>query len=122
MLRPLPIDHYLSFRENLSQPAQPAGVVEVDVGGNDVLGAGKPQFLGRFLDSGHKHRWSRLHYGTVTVLDEVNGEDSVNTGNFTFQAIGCFGDGFKLNGYFFTSRKSGLILLKKPGEGKFLVS
>ena len=77
------------------------------MGRNDVFGAGKPQLLGGFLNVGHKHRRTRLYYGTVTVLDKVNGEDSVNTGDFAFQAVGIVGNGFKSNGYFFTSQNQG---------------
>ncbi len=89
------------------------------MGGDDIFGVAKPQFFGSFLDSGDEHGRARFDYGAAAVLDEVNGEDGVDTGNLPFQAVAFVGDGFKSNGYFFTSRKSGLILLEIALEGKF---
>ncbi len=121
MLCPLAVEHYLGLGENLSQPAQAPGVVEVDVGGDDVFWLSNPQFRGGFLDVGDEQGGARLDYGAVAVFNEVNGKDGVNTGNPAFQAVGLPGDGFKSNGYFFTSRKLELILLKIPLEGKFFI-
>jgi hypothetical protein len=59
------------------------------------------------LNIGDEHGGTRFDYGAIAVLDEVNGEDGVDTGNFAFQAVGRVGDEFKLNGYFFTSRNQG---------------
>jgi hypothetical protein len=71
------------------------------------------------LNVGDEHGGTRFDYGAVAVLDEVNGEDGVDTGNFAFQAVGIFGDGFKSNGYFSPRSESGLILLEIEPEGKF---
>jgi hypothetical protein len=120
VLRPLAVEHYLGIGEDLSQFAQATGMVEVDVGGYDVFGAGKPQLCGGFLDSGDEHGGARLDYGAVAIPDEINGENSANSGNLAFKAVGLVGDDFKSNGYFFTSKESGLILLEIAREGKFL--
>jgi hypothetical protein len=59
------------------------------------------------LNIGDEHGGTRFDYGAVAVLEEVNGENSANSGNLAFQAVGLGGDGFKLNGYFFTSQNQG---------------
>ena len=79
-------------------------MVEVDVGGNYITGFPNPQFPSSLLDNRGEHGRARLDYGAVAVFYEVNSENSVNTGDFAFQAVGLLGDSFKLNGYFFTSQ------------------
>jgi len=107
VLRPLAVEHYLCPGEDLSQLAQAPGVVEVDVGGDDVFGFGNAQLRGGFLNIGGEHGGARLDYGAAAVLDEVNGEGGVSPGDSALQAVGFLGDGFQLNGYFFTSTNRG---------------
>ena len=59
------------------------------------------------MNIGDEHGGTRFDYGAVAVADEVNGENSANSGNLAFQAVGRVGDEFKLNGYFFTSQNQG---------------
>ena len=106
MLCPLAVEHYLGLGEDFSQLARAPGVVEVDVGGDNVFGAAKPQFFGGLLDSGDEHSGTGFDYGATAVFNKINGEDSVNAGNFFFQAIGFFGDGFQSSGFFFLTSKN----------------
>jgi hypothetical protein len=119
VLCPLAVKYQPGVGEDFGQPAQSAGVVEVDVSGDDVFGLGNAQLFGGFLNVGDEHGGPGLDYGAGAVLDEVNGEEGVSAGNSALQAVYIFSDGFKLNGYFFTSKESGLILLEIGGEGKF---
>jgi hypothetical protein len=106
VLCPLTVEHQSGIGEDFGQPAQSAGVVEVDVGGDDIFGLFDSQLLGGFQDIGGEHGGARLDYGAAAVLDKVNGEGGISAGNSAFQAVGIFSDGFKLNGYFFTSKES----------------
>jgi hypothetical protein len=106
VLCPLAVEHYPRVGKHLSQLAQSAGVVEVDVGGDDVFGLFNAQFLGGFLDIWNEHGGPRLDYGACAVLDKVNGEGGISAGDSALQAVYIFSDGFKLNGYFFTSKES----------------
>ena len=74
------------------------------MGGDNVFGTAKPQFLSGFLDIGDEHGGARFDYGAAAVFNKINGEGCVDAGNFFFQAVGIFSDGFQLNSYFFTSQ------------------
>ena len=81
-------------------------MVEVDVGGDNVFGLFNIQLFGGLLDIGDEHSGTRFDYGATAVFNKINGEDGVNTGNFAFQAIGFFGNGFQSSGYFFLTSKN----------------
>jgi hypothetical protein len=104
VLRPLAVEHDSGSGEGLRQLAQPTGVVEVDVGGDDVFGLGDAQLRGGLFYFGENGSRARLDDGATAVLDEVNGEGGVSAGDFLFQAVGFGGDVFQCNGYFFTSQ------------------
>ena len=71
------IDHAFSLREELQQTPHTPGMVQVDVGGNNIFQIFQFIFFDCFLDIRNNSRRPRLDDCRVFILDEVNRKDGI---------------------------------------------